>query len=88
MLGYIRNEKATAEAIRDGWLHTGDVGRRSTAHGFYWIVDRLKELIKVTVFVIVPSASLPTDDGPGEGLPSCPWSVLDPDVLIPIKISG
>lgn len=46
MLGYINNEKATREAVREGWLWTGDVGRRNK-DGHYWIVDRLKELIKV-----------------------------------------
>lgn len=28
MLGYVRNEEATKDTVRDGWLHTGDIGRR------------------------------------------------------------
>ncbi|KAL8278491.1 hypothetical protein RQP46_009181 [Phenoliferia psychrophenolica] len=55
MLGYINNPAATADAIRDGWLHTGDVGVRRSDKGFYWIVDRLKELIKVRGFQVAPA---------------------------------
>jgi fatty-acyl-CoA synthase len=42
--GYWRRPEATAEAIRDGWFHTGDIARRD-AEGFYYIVDRKKEMI-------------------------------------------
>jgi acyl-CoA synthetase (AMP-forming)/AMP-acid ligase II len=44
MMGYWRNPEATAAAIRDGWLHTGDVGVADDA-GFIFIVDRLKDMI-------------------------------------------
>ena len=45
MLGYWNNPKATAEALdADGWLHTGDVGKVD-ADGYYYIVNRIKELI-------------------------------------------
>ena len=52
VLGYLNNEKATKEAFEDGWMRTGDeavvrVGPRGTERIF--IVDRIKELIKVKV---------------------------------------
>ena len=42
--GYWNRPEATAEAIRDGWLHTGDIAMRD-AHGLYHIVDRAKDMI-------------------------------------------
>jgi fatty-acyl-CoA synthase len=41
--GYWRNEQATAAAVVDGWLRTGDLARRD-AEGFYYIVDRKKDM--------------------------------------------
>ena len=46
MKGYYRNEKATKKTVIDGWLHTGDIARYNETNQFF-IVDRLKELIKV-----------------------------------------
>jgi long-chain acyl-CoA synthetase len=42
--GYWNRPEATAEAIRDGWLHTGDLGYRD-AEGFVYVVDRTKDMI-------------------------------------------
>jgi long-chain acyl-CoA synthetase len=42
--GYWNNPEATAAAIRDGWLYTGDVGYRD-ADGLYYLVDRTKDII-------------------------------------------
>jgi long-chain acyl-CoA synthetase len=44
MKGYWRRPDATAEAVRDGWFHTGDIARRD-GDGCYYIVDRKKDLI-------------------------------------------
>jgi fatty-acyl-CoA synthase len=41
--GYWRNPEATAETIRDGWLHTGDIAVRD-ADGCYSILGRSKEM--------------------------------------------
>jgi fatty-acyl-CoA synthase len=41
--GYWRNPEATAEALRDGWLHTGDVVERDD-EGYFYVRGRLKEM--------------------------------------------
>ncbi|MBH8599327.1 class I adenylate-forming enzyme family protein [Thermoactinomyces sp. CICC 10523] len=44
MLGYDNNPQATGEAIRDGWLYTGDIACRDE-DGYVYIVDRKKDVI-------------------------------------------
>ena len=44
MLEYYKNPKATAETLRDGWLFTGDMAMQDE-DGFYFLVDRKKDLI-------------------------------------------
>lgn len=42
--GYWRNPQATADALKDGWYHTGDLGRID-AEGYVYVVDRVKDMI-------------------------------------------
>lgn len=44
MKGYWQNPDATDEALRDGWLHTGDIAYRDE-EGFIYIADRIKDMI-------------------------------------------
>ncbi len=44
MAGYYKNKKTTAETIKDGWLHTGDMGYMD-ADGFLYVVGRFKSLL-------------------------------------------
>ena len=44
MLGYWNRPEDTAEAVRDGWMHTGDGGRLDD-RGYLFIVDRIKDMI-------------------------------------------
>ena len=53
MKGYWNRPDATAEAIRDGWFHTGDLATRDE-DGFYFIVDRLKDMIIRNGFNVYP----------------------------------
>ncbi len=44
MLCYYKNEEATAEVLRDGWLYTGDMARMDE-DGFIYLVDRKKDVV-------------------------------------------
>jgi len=55
MKGYLNNPEVTATTIdKDGWLHTGDIATRDP-HGYYTIVDRLKEMIKYKGYQVAPA---------------------------------
>ena len=53
MKGYLGRPEATAAAIRDGWFRTGDIGTRD-ADGYYFIVDRAKDMIVRGGFNVYP----------------------------------
>ncbi|NLU65408.1 long-chain fatty acid--CoA ligase [Rhodococcus sp. HNM0563] len=53
MSGYLGRPEATAEVMRDGWLRTGDLARRDS-DGFYYNVDRAKDLIVRGGFNVYP----------------------------------
>jgi len=55
MQGYLGDDEATANTLDDeGWLHTGDIGH-ADEDGWFYLVDRLKELIKVKGFQVAPA---------------------------------
>jgi len=54
MKGYLKAPEETARALKDGWLHTGDIGYVDE-DGYTYIVDRKKEMIKYNGFGIAPA---------------------------------
>lgn len=54
MPGYWQQPEATAAAIRQGWFHTGDIGRRDE-DGYFYIVDRVKDMVNVGGQKVYPS---------------------------------
>ncbi|MFS8639450.1 MAG: long-chain fatty acid--CoA ligase [Symbiobacteriaceae bacterium] len=53
MLGYWNRPEETREVLKDGWLHTGDIGRMDD-EGYLYIVDRKKDMIIAGGFNIYP----------------------------------
>ncbi|UJL48294.1 long-chain fatty acid--CoA ligase [Virgibacillus sp. NKC19-16] len=53
MKGYWNNQEETKIAIRDGWLHTGDIGYMDE-DGYFYIVDRKKDMIIASGFNVYP----------------------------------
>jgi long-chain acyl-CoA synthetase len=54
MMGYWKNPQATAAVLHDGWFWSGDIVTRD-ADDFYYVVDRLKEMIKYKGFPVAPA---------------------------------
>ncbi len=55
MKGYLDDPEATAATLdADGWIHTGDLGY-ADEDGYFYIVDRLKELIKYKAYQVAPA---------------------------------
>jgi len=95
MTGYWRNPDETASVLRDGWIYTGDLGYLDE-DGYLFVVDRKKDVIKVSGFQIWPReveeviAAHPSvletgvagvpDDYQGEAVKA--WVVLHPGCLL------
>ena len=54
MAGYFNREEATQDIMKDGWLATGDIAK-SDEEGFFYIVDRKKDMILVSGFNVFPN---------------------------------
>jgi phenylalanine ammonia-lyase len=54
MLGYWNRPTETAEVIKDGWFHTGDIGKMDY-EGYFYLVDRLKDMINVGGLKVYPA---------------------------------
>ena len=54
MLGYWKEPQATDAVLRDGWYFSGDIVR-TDADGFYYVLDRRKEMIKYKGFPVAPA---------------------------------
>jgi len=54
MLGYWKEPQATAAVLRAGWYYSGDIVR-TDADGFYYVLDRRKEMIKYKGFPVAPA---------------------------------
>ncbi len=54
MLGYYKRPDATAESLQDGWFATGDIATYDD-EGFFYIVDRKKDMIIVSGFNVFPN---------------------------------
>ncbi|OLB06785.1 MAG: hypothetical protein AUH14_05275 [Candidatus Rokubacteria bacterium 13_2_20CM_69_15_1] len=52
--GYWRRPEATAEALRDGWFYTGDIGH-ADAEGYFTIDERKKDMIKASGYSVFPA---------------------------------
>ncbi|WP_413301101.1 long-chain fatty acid--CoA ligase [Bacillus sp. 1P10SD] len=53
MKGYMNRPEDTEETIKDGWLHTGDIGRMDE-DGYFYIVDRKKDMIIASGYNVYP----------------------------------
>jgi long-chain acyl-CoA synthetase len=88
MLGYWQRPDATAEALRNGWLHTGDLGRFDD-HGYLYLLDRAKDMIITggsNVYAIEVEAALADHTAVRDvavvGIPDRTWGELVVAVVV------
>jgi acyl-CoA synthetase (AMP-forming)/AMP-acid ligase II len=88
MLGYWNRPEATAETLRGGWLHTGDLGRMD-AQGYLYLLDRAKDLIITggsNVYAVEVEAALISHDSVRDvavvGIPDRTWGELVVAVVV------
>lgn len=91
MKGYWQNEKATSEAVKEGWLHTGDLARKD-AEGFHYIVGRKKEMFisgGENVYPVEVEKFILTNDKVKEvavlGVPDKTWGEVGKAFIVPQK---
>ncbi len=53
MLGYWNRPEETAEVIKNGWLHSGDIGKIDDK-GYFYLVDRVKDMVNVAGLKVYP----------------------------------
>jgi long-chain acyl-CoA synthetase len=94
MRGYWRQPDTTQAAFRDGWLRSGDGGRMD-AHGYLFIVDRLKDMIisgGENVYSGEVEAALRSHPAVAEaaviGLPDPQWGEAVHAVIVPVATSA
>jgi fatty-acyl-CoA synthase len=90
-LGYVNKPDETAAAIRDGWLCTGDLGRRDD-EGYLYIVDRKKDMVISGGFNVYPKEveqvlfSHPAvADACVVGVPDAKWGEAVKAIVVPAK---
>jgi acyl-CoA synthetase (AMP-forming)/AMP-acid ligase II len=89
MRGYWHQPEATAQALRNGWLHTGDGGRMDGA-GYVFIADRLKDMVisgGENVYPAEVEAALRSHPAVGDaaviGVPDARWGEAVHAVIVP-----
>nr|WP_326536094.1 long-chain-fatty-acid--CoA ligase [Pseudorhodoferax sp.] len=94
MLGYWNQPQATAQALRGGWMHTGDGGYMDE-HGFVYVVDRMKDMIVSggeNVYSAEVENALASHPGVAQcaviGVPSAKWGEAVHAVVVPREAGG
>ena len=86
MSGYWNNPEETANVMRDGWLHTGDIGYMD-GDGHVFIVDRVKDLVLASGFNVYPREIDELMYTHPKVLQACAYGVPDPKRGETIKLA-